>query len=290
MKFEDLKKKIGSFTISGANLPDEKVSLKRLRECAEKAKFSREQLAQIDKIEKLYLSLLEKDIEAKPLNIGKDGKVEIKEGQIFHRARANDMDDFDRFSKLGVVASEWFGKFESADEGRFCAFLNRVLNEKHPYYQMNSTARKSPQSPILARSPVQKPKITFYFDESNPVMKKLMSMDFFEYQHVKNNNPDEIPEKYIQDYIDIIETVILPQSPNSRNFHENPNMPYIAWMAIPGGIPPRLINGICINNQNKEFMDNLDEIGKMFPNAVIFDQTEQVLRRSEKELQAQKKR
>ena len=43
MRFESLKEKVGDFKISGANLEDEVVSLKRLRECGIEENFSENQ-------------------------------------------------------------------------------------------------------------------------------------------------------------------------------------------------------------------------------------------------------
>ena len=121
-------------------------------------------------------------------------------------------------------------------------------------------------------------------------MKKLIKMDYFEYEHLKKHNPEKISKEYIKEYIDLIDILIEPSSTYGKSMHENPNSDTMGWMAIPGGIPPGLINGIAINTNNKNFTNNLEKIGKMFPNAVIFDQKNQVLRKSEKELQNQKRK
>ena len=113
MDFNELKRKVGSFVIKGENIEDSMASLQNLKESVKGYDMTAEELEQIDKLEKLYLTLLEKSIDATPLNINSDGEVEIKDGQIFHRATANSLEDLSRYSYIGIVASEWFGKLES---------------------------------------------------------------------------------------------------------------------------------------------------------------------------------
>ena len=49
------------------------------------------------------------------------------------------------------------------------------------------------------------------------------------------------------------------------------------WSAIPGGIPSKLINGICVKNNNYSESE-LDTISSLFPDAVLFDSSRKVLR------------
>ena len=49
------------------------------------------------------------------------------------------------------------------------------------------------------------------------------------------------------------------------------------WSAIPGGIPSKLVNGICVKNNNYSESE-LDIISNLFPQAVIFDSCKKVLR------------
>ena len=76
-------------------------------------------------------------------------------------------------------------------------------------------------------------------------------------------------EKYLIDLIHYL--VKFPKETEWLEFKTN------YWSAIPGGIPPFLINGICIK-RNKYSDEELDELSKLYPNAVIFNSRKEVVR------------
>ena len=67
--------------------------------------------------------------------------------------------------------------------------------------------------------------------------------------------------------------------------HDNPNYHTYTWQAIPGGIPPQLIVGIQIGSQNKQLLEQIDEIQKLFPNAAIFDETHALVSQQKENVQ-----
>jgi len=199
-----------------------------------------------------------------------EGKVVLKTGTPYHRAN-HSLDTLKNIAVGGILPSEWFGKLESENEGRFCAFLSRVLNEGDAQGfrgQLNNVNGKV----------ASKNNCVIYFDESNPIMKMLLSMDYFEYEEIKRTNPEKLKELYPQEVIDIMDKLIEPISPAGKKMHDNPKLPFYDWLAIPGGIPPQFVNGICVHSSNLEIMQSLDEISEMFPNATIFDEKQNVLR------------
>lgn len=197
----------------------------------------------------------------------KDGMVAIKNGLPYHRANLS-LETLKNISVGGVLASEWFGHLESEGEGRFCAFLSKSIDEKSAtgFRTKNCTNRfASPTNCVI------------YFDNENPIMQMLMKFDYFEYEHLKLTNPDTITEHYPQEIIDIMDKLIEPLSKAGRKMHENDKLPFYDWLAIPAGLPPELVNGICVHSQNKEIMSSIHKISEMFPNATIFDESQKVL-------------
>lgn len=55
----------------------------------------------------------------------------------------------------------------------------------------------------------------------------------------------------------------------------NPKVYFMSWMAIPGGIPPQLIVGVQINQEDLKIIGDLSKLQSLFPNAVIFDENQQ---------------
>jgi hypothetical protein len=196
-----------------------------------------------------------------------DGKIVLKNGIPYHRA-SNDLLTLKNISVGGILASEWFGHLESEGEGRFCAFLSRTIDETIA----TGFRTKNIQNRFASPS-----NCVIYFDESNPIMQMLMKLDYFEYEHLKSTDPDKIKEIYPKEVIDIMDTLIEPISKAGRKMHDNPKLPFYDWLAIPGAIPPQLVNGICVHTSKKEIMSSLDKISEMFPNATIFDETQKVL-------------
>lgn len=272
MKFEEIKNHYGdSFTIEGRNLPPTKGSFKLLSEHFSKEKD--EIMSSLKYLEKMYLNAynqMENDNSVKPLNVV-DGKVVLDDSLYFHRA-ISDYKILKSMSVSGVIASEWFGVLEAELEGRFCTFLNKVLSEEEvnlnpiPVYKYHNEkfCYGRPGTMVL------------YFDTSHPLMKRLLEYDFFEYNHQKKINPNRYDEFYPQEIVDLYEDLIIPLSPAGLDFHEKNYLDCYFWKAIPGGIPPQLINGVSIHSKS-EIIEHLDELSELLPNAVFFNENSEVL-------------
>ena len=101
-------------------------------------------------------------------------------------------------------------------------------------------------------------------------MEQLLHLDYFEYEKIKQQEPEKLTEIYSEEEIKLFDSIIEPFSPCSKNYHIKDMLPYCDWSAIPGGIPSQLVNGICIKNKqyDKEY---IDEVSKLFSNATIFN-------------------
>lgn len=235
-----------------------------------------EQRKLIRKVERLYLQAVinsEKSHIA-PMIIDENGKVDIKTGKIYRREPTG-INHLKNISDGGVLASEWFGNLEYAQEGAFCTFVNTYSDYKY----FPREAKPSNES------------IRVFFDETNPIMQNLLRYDFFEYEKRKiklqseTEDPEKINEelmtryKYPRGLIDIFNKLIEPVS-DGRDFVTKYNNRFncreFYWKAIPGGIPSCLINGICISS-NDTLMKNVDELSRYFPNATIFDENRTVI-------------
>ena len=194
-----------------------------------------------------------------------DGKVVIKPMMVNHRCRG-DIDIVSEISKRGLLASEWFGVLESEGEGRFCTFLDRIKPDSYVYAKDENFRRLNDREQGLV----------LFFDQDNPVMKKLLDLDFFEYQIIKEKTPEKLKELYSEDEIKLLD-VIHDFSKASFDFHYSSDRPYYYWSAIPGGIPSLLINGICIKLDNYDD-EYLDKLNNLFPNAVLFDGMRNIIR------------
>ena len=235
---------------------------------------SEKQLNAIINFENFFEKILEtaEKQEVSPMKI-KGNKVVLYPGQIDHTCRSYPS-MLIGIAKCGVFASEWFGEMESEGEGTMCAFASKSLpatgNEKI--------------DAIRQVKPVGKTVCRIYFDEKNPLVQQLISYDFFEYQKYKKMydagsiTKIEFDSKFPNVIRELYETYVEPNSPTSKNFHDKENNETYSWIAIPGGLPAQLINGLCINNENKKIMENLNKLQAMFPNATIFDQDNNVLR------------
>ena len=107
-----------------------------------------------------------------------------------------------------------------------------------------------------------------------------MRLDYFEYAHIKQMHPEMLSQMYTKEEIEILD-FIYEKSFAGRDFH---NEPYFIgrelWHAIPGGIPPMLVSGVCVNMSDpyfKELQENIEMISICFPNAVIFDENQKVI-------------
>lgn len=223
----------------------------------------------VKKIEDLYLNIKEQAQKENinSLLVDENGKVVIEEHAVNHRC-SNSLKSLNTISNYGLLASEWFGKLESEREGCFCTFVSRMKGENYPYrgdlYEDDRSRLNMGNDVIL------------FFDDNNPLMKYLLHLDYFEFEYQKQTNPD-YRSLYTTDELEILEELIEPLSPAGKNMRQSYDFKTNYWSAIPGGIPSEFINGICIKNNNYSD-DELDEISFLFPNAVLFNSSRNVLR------------
>lgn len=256
----------GTRTIYGANANDiQGAKFNLLSDVIYEGEENEEEIKLLKRFEEFFFKAFvrtengtEEERSVRPFEVV-DGKVKIEDGAIYHRCSA-DMGTLEGVSVAGVLATEWFETWEAEQEGRLCAFATRV-NSK-------SQIRESIMPPYFCK---------LYFDEQNPIMKMLASLDFFEYQKIRKNNPEKLKEMYPEFIIELYEKIILPLSPSSSKFHDNENSKTFNWIAIPGGFPSSLVNGICISSKNTKLIENIEEIQKLYPQATIFDENNNVL-------------
>lgn len=223
----------------------------------------------IKKLEILYLSIKEqsKEQNINLMTIDYDDNVVIPQNALNHRC-SKSLESLQEISNHGLLASEWFGELESEREGCFCAFLSRMKGNNYPY---RGDLAEDDQSRLNVGK-----NVILFFDETNPLMKYLLHLDYFEFEYQKQANPN-YSSLYTSDELEILEELIEPISPAGKNMRKPYDFKTNYWSAIPGGIPSELINGICIKNNNYS-EDELDEISALFPNAVVFDSSKKVLR------------
>ncbi len=224
-------------------------------------------------IENLYFSSLEEEITVKQMDV-ENGKVIIPQDHICHQWNLSSLEQvespleqveyylkqFKSYADLGIIATEWFGILESQSEARFCVFVKGDLQKTASFEgDFSSTA------------------ILFFIDNTNPLWERLVSLDFFEYVHIKQQSPEKISSLYPKEIIELYEEILLPLSPGAEATHDYPNSQCYSWRAIPGGIPPQLINGIQIGSENKLLIQQIEKIQEMFPQAIIFDEHRTVL-------------
>lgn len=253
--------------IEGANIGKKNVEYKKLSnyEWTNNEKLNNI----IKKLEVLYQKLEEEtnNYSINPMYIDKEDKVVIPKNVLNHRCSSS-INSLSEISKHGLLASEWFGELESEREGCFCAFLSRMKGNDYPYHGDLAEDDKS-------RLNIGK-NVLLFFDEENPIMQYLTHLDYFEFEHQKEVNKD-YKSLYSPLELEILEDLIEPLSPAGKDMRKPFDFKTNYWLAIPGGIPSKLINGICIKNNN--YLENeLNEINNLFPNAVIFDSNKSVLR------------
>lgn len=224
----------------------------------------------VNVLERLYYNLYEKarNIEVTPMSIDENNQVIIKPYMVNHRC-SSDLNSLRLISQYGVLASEWFGLLESEREGCFCTFISRMKNDEYQY--RGDLAEDNYSRLNIGRG------VLLFFDETNPIMQYLLHLDYFEFEHIKETSLESIPQIYTKEEIDLLENLIEPLSPSGRNMRSKHTSKSNYWSAIPGGIPPFLINGICIK-RNKYSDEELDELSRLYPNAVIFNNEKKVVR------------
>ncbi len=282
MDFDDLRQKLSNITLQGRNLGDvEKASLTLLSEfdfskCGIEVDDKEGVQTALAKLQQMYQDMYRaaESNPAKPMKCDKEGNAIIEPGTPFHRA-AQKIDALKNISIGGILASEWFGELESEREGCFCSFLNTTNDPSETENCMMKIHNKK-----MGLSLQHFGDCVIYFDKGNQIMQELMAMDFFEYEHLKNTSPEKIPEIYSEEILELFENLISPLSICGRSMHDYPDSEASCWKAIPGGIPPQLINGICINSKNFEMNANVELLMEIFPNVTIFDESKKVLNRN----------
>ncbi len=202
-----------------------------------------------------------------------EGKVNIQPGMINHMCSSN-IDSLKSISKRGILASEWFGQLESEFEGIFCAFVDRIHEED------SVNGRIENMKTMMGKE--DNSCVTLFFDSENPVMKKLIHLDYFEYEKNKQQKPEKLVDMYTEKEINVFDNIIEPHSKSGARFHTRGRIPECDWSAIPGGIPPQLVNGICIG-RGKYDKEYIEEISQLFPDATIFDYERNIIKEPVKE-------
>lgn len=253
-------------TINGANLREASVNFNKLSNIHWTNDKRISEI--INYLEKLYVSI-QQEANQQSINQMKveDGKVIIEEHALNHRCSSS-IDSLKMISMYGVLASEWFGILESEREGCFCAFVSRMKGEKYPTHGDLAEDDKS-------RLNIGK-NVILFFDDKNQILKYLLHLDYFEFEHQKQVNP-QYKQLYTPDELKILEELIEPISPAGKYMRCDHDFKTNYWSAIPGGIPSQFINGICIK-KNKYSEEELNELNLLFPNAVIFNSLREVIR------------
>ena len=203
-----------------------------------------------------------------PLPI-ENGKVVLTKENILHNLLSN-MDRLRSISQSGILASEYFGIPESFRECPLCTSLSTL--DIHEQRQLTFKSNKC----------------MLVFDHKHPLMKELVRLNFFEYEHLRRHEPDKLQQVYNIDKSDgklgvaeLFDEVIAPQVKSNcppidmRNTHYTNE--YDSWIAIPGGVPSGLVTGIRIHSKDTDLNQKINEISELFPSAVIFDENQKVL-------------
>ena len=261
--------------IKGCNVGEIETEFKRLSEWGY---YDDDRKEMIGRIESLY-SLCEE--ESKKAEISQmeveDGKVVLHSGMTNHVCSGS-LNVLRMISETGVLASEWFGIRESEGEGAFCAFIDRIHDEENGVGAKIANKRRLLPEEFAAGVAPAKGDVLLFFDDNNSVMQKLIHLDYFEYEKIKQEQPESLSDIYTEEEIKLFDRLIEPISPAGKKFHTKEAFNFRQdWSAIPGGIPATLINGICTKN-NRYSEEYLDELQRLFPNATIFDGDRNVLR------------
>lgn len=205
-----------------------------------------------------------------------DGKVTIPEHAVFHRiAKDANIENVKALSIGGIIASEWFDVLESEQEGRFCSFFTCIPNEEDLLKAKSQTWADRRKSYVKLD---KESGLAMFIDINNGNVKELLKNDYFGYEYNKNHGIN-VNEMYPDWVVKLMDIIIEPLSPAGKNMHEDNNLSFCDWLAIPGGVPPQAINGICVNSKNK-LKEHIEEISKMFPYATIFNEEQEALLRA----------
>ena len=246
-------------------------SPEELKNIKKPVKISTKHKLLLEIVENMYFEGLEDKSHVTQMEI-KNGKVIIPLEMPHHSIPVKNISELESYSDMGIIATEWFGELEAENEGRLCTFVSKG------YFLQGKG--------LIPAGICSENDITFYIDENNEYWKKISQYDFFEYEHIKNTTPEKLKELYPPEIIDLYDELVEPLSPGGKRKHDHPLRNTSIWMAIPGGIPPQLIVGIQCHKNSLKKIGNLDEIQKLFPNAVIFDENHFVYQK-EKSLENQ---
>ena len=177
-----------------------------------------------------------------------NGKAVLDGEYLLHNMPiAEDVREYSGRKELGILATEWFGKFESREEGRFCSFFfnRKDIQPKHRAGQEFA---------------------------NNPTVKKLKENDFFEY--VRNKDDSEYLAKLSEEQVKMFRFIESFSRKGKTAANENPD-----WVAIPGGVPPQFVVGIMVPDtiyapKTQTSVDKITEafasaLGKPVPNRNI---------------------
>lgn len=266
--------------IEGANLGTIEAEYKLLSE-GEYYTDKRQEI--LKRLESMYLDIVEqsKRIQVQSLP-QEEGKVKLLPGMLNHKC-TNSIESLRTISEYGILASEWFGELESEGEAAFCAFLSRVHEE--------NDSKKTPMNNRMAQTENMRrlnvgSDLVLFFDSNNPIMQKLLHLDFFEYERIKQEESDKIKSIYTDEEVQLFDELIEPESPAGRDFHLKNRIPVCDWSAIPGGIPSALVNGICTKGIEYE-AEYIQELAQLFPNATIFNNNLEIIYMPKKEKSTQ---
>lgn len=252
--------------IKGANLEEKEVVLKKLTE--HDWHFDSEEINVIKLIENMYISIFNKKTEIRSMNVDEKGKIIISKNMINHSCNYG-LDTLKNISKYGILASEWFGELESEREGCFCAFTSKMKGNDYNG-GIGSLAEDDYSRLNIGLN------VVLFLDDSNDIMKELLHLDYFEYEYIKSLGSFELNKIYTENELKILD-FIEKISPSGKEMRKPYDSKTNYWSAIPGGIPPFLINGICIKKVIYS-EEELDEINSLFPNAVIFNNEREIVR------------
>ncbi len=149
-----------------------------------------------------------------------------------------EMDSMISRHKLGLLASEWFGKLEHRREDRFCCSFTKSRG-------------------LQPKENAEGKQLTFIVDAGCKDMKQLMRLDIFQY--CRNKAKNEL-DKYTEQEKQLLES-LLEWSSNAKYVAQKEQ----TWVAIPAGIPSKYIVGIIASGvETAEEQEMALQIGKLF--------------------------
>lgn len=294
---QQFRESLGGFKLEGMNLSrvDAKFALlsENIREVLPDidSETENEVSGLLHKLETFYLYLYEQmqNVQIKPLDIA-NNKVVIPDGILSHRTLAT-LDQISKIGEGGVLASEWFGQLESECEGRYCSFFTKKPNKNEVLEALKTTTVSgwNIRDKNLEFNP-RVCEIILFFDTSNQLIQDFLKCDFFEFADLlrkKDKNFEEVRKTFPKDFqwlVDVYKNIIYPLSPAGRDMRSLSFATFYDWIAIPGGLPPQIINGVCINSEivknaekDEKAKELLSQITKSFPHAVVFDENYNVI-------------